>query len=130
MVLCPVPPPRTSTWRPDRLEVSSPGGLFGNILPDELLNRPASSSRNAALAKLLEDVSYPGTNKTVCENRGSKSPSATTYGRWNKPAKWYQQSQRRTAETTPDGSQGDLIVLRSLVDAFWSLSESSHGQSP
>jgi len=56
---------------PDRLEVSSPGGLFGNILPDELLNRPASSSRNSALAKLLEDVSYPGTNKTVCENRGT-----------------------------------------------------------
>ena len=56
---------------PDRLEVSSPGGLFGNMLPGELLNMPASSLRNAALAKLLEDVAYHGTNKTICENRGT-----------------------------------------------------------
>jgi ATP-dependent DNA helicase RecG len=30
-----------------------------------------SSSRNAQLAKLLEDVEVPGTGRTVCENRGS-----------------------------------------------------------
>ena len=56
---------------PDRLEVSSPGGLFGGVRPDELLRVPVSSSRNASLAKLLEDVVYPGTNITVCENRGT-----------------------------------------------------------
>jgi ATP-dependent DNA helicase RecG len=56
---------------PDRLAVSSPGGLYGNVRPDELMHVPASSSRNAALAKLLEDVTYPGSGKTVCENRGT-----------------------------------------------------------
>jgi ATP-dependent DNA helicase RecG len=56
---------------PDRLEISSPGGLYGDITPGELLHVPISSSRNSALAKLLEDVTYPGTNQTICENRGT-----------------------------------------------------------
>jgi len=56
---------------PDRLEVISPGGLFGDFPPSSLLHEAVSSSRNAALAKLLEDVTYPGTNQTVCENRGT-----------------------------------------------------------
>jgi len=56
---------------PDRLEVVSPGGLYGGIPAAALLHEPVSSSRNAALAKLLEDVAYPGTTETVCENRGT-----------------------------------------------------------
>ena len=56
---------------PDRLEVASPGGLYGPIAPEDLLAEPVSSSRNQFLAKLLEDVVVPGTNRTVCENRGS-----------------------------------------------------------
>jgi ATP-dependent DNA helicase RecG len=56
---------------PDRLEVASPGGLYGDIRPTALLHETVSSSRNSALAKLLEDVTYPGTNETVCENRGT-----------------------------------------------------------
>lgn len=56
---------------PDRLEVTSPGGLHGPIAPEDLLAESVSSSRNAQLAKLLEDVEVPGTDRTVCENRGS-----------------------------------------------------------
>jgi ATP-dependent DNA helicase RecG len=56
---------------PDRLEITSPGGLYGDVPPSALLREAVSSSRNATLAKLLEDVVYPGTNQTVCENRGT-----------------------------------------------------------
>jgi len=56
---------------PDRLEIISPGGLYGDIPADALLREPVSSSRNSALAKLLEDVVYPDTTETVCENRGT-----------------------------------------------------------
>lgn len=38
---------------------------------DDLLAEPVSSSRNALLAKLLEDVAIPGTDQRVCENRAS-----------------------------------------------------------
>lgn len=56
---------------PDRLEVSSPGGLHGPVSHVDLLAEPVSSSRNARLAKLLEDVEVESTGRTVCENRGS-----------------------------------------------------------
>lgn len=56
---------------PDRLVVTSPGGLHGPIATEDLLSESVSSSRNAVLAKLLEDVQIPGTARTVCENRGS-----------------------------------------------------------
>lgn len=56
---------------PDRLVVTSPGGLYGNVSTEVLLHDTVSSSRNAVLAKLLEDVSYPGTARTICENRGT-----------------------------------------------------------
>ena len=55
---------------PDRVEIVSPGGLFGPIAREDLLAEPVSSSRNARLAKLLEDVESAG-GRTVCENRGS-----------------------------------------------------------
>ena len=56
---------------PDRLEVSSPGGLHGPISRQDLFAESVSSSRNARLAKLLEDVEIEATARTVCENRGS-----------------------------------------------------------
>lgn len=56
---------------PDRLEISSPGGLHGPVSHVDLLAEPVSSSRNARLAKLLEDVEVESTGRTVCENRGS-----------------------------------------------------------
>ena len=60
---------------PDRLEVSSIGGLHGassglSSLQD-LIDRGITATRNAQLAKLLEDVVIPGTGRPVCENRGS-----------------------------------------------------------
>lgn len=56
---------------PDRLVIRSPGGLFGPVSRDDLLAEPVSSSRNAHLAKLLEDVEIPGTGQRVCENRAT-----------------------------------------------------------
>ncbi|MDR2620287.1 MAG: putative DNA binding domain-containing protein [Propionibacteriaceae bacterium] len=56
---------------PDRLLFINPGGLYGAANPTELLQGTVSSSRNAVLARLLEDVELPNTNRTICENRGS-----------------------------------------------------------
>ncbi|MCY3805519.1 MAG: putative DNA binding domain-containing protein [bacterium] len=56
---------------PDRLEVTNPGGFHGDVNRARLFAEPQSSSRNSYLAKLLEDVEIPRTNRTVCENRGS-----------------------------------------------------------
>lgn len=56
---------------PDRIRITNPGGLHGPVAQEILGSEPVSSSRNAKLAKLLEDVEVPGTGRTVCENRGS-----------------------------------------------------------
>ena len=60
---------------PDRLEVSNIGGLHGpnagQTDVDELIRRGITTTRNARLAKLLEDVVILGTGRPVCENRGS-----------------------------------------------------------
>ena len=46
----------------DRLEVQSPGGLFGNVTVDNLEDE--HSTRNARLMRMMEDMQ-------VVENRGS-----------------------------------------------------------
>ncbi len=60
---------------PDRFEVASPGGLHGihagHTDIAQIINSNISSTRNALLARLLEDVVIPGTSRTVCESRGS-----------------------------------------------------------
>ena len=60
---------------PDRLEVASPGGLHGihagHTDVAHLIDSSINSTRNALLARLLEDVVIPGTGRPVCENRGS-----------------------------------------------------------
>ena len=60
---------------PDRFEVRSVGGLHGPAAGtsdvDEMIRRGVAATRNARLAKLLEDVVIPGTGRPVCENRGS-----------------------------------------------------------
>lgn len=56
---------------PDRLEVTSPGGLHGPMDRRRLMSDPVTSSRNPYLAKLLEDVQVPTTSRSVCESRGS-----------------------------------------------------------
>jgi ATP-dependent DNA helicase RecG len=56
---------------PDRLAITSPGGIFGAVDVDALTHVPITSSRNSVLGKLLEDVEMPRTGRTVAENRGS-----------------------------------------------------------
>jgi len=56
---------------PDRIEVSSPGGLFGNVRLEGLGESGTSSSRNSRLAALLQEVGDPVTGRPVAENRGS-----------------------------------------------------------
>lgn len=56
---------------PDRIEIESPGGLYGTISTDALqAGDPSSSSRNTALAKLLEDV-IDKDGHAIAENRGT-----------------------------------------------------------
>jgi ATP-dependent DNA helicase RecG len=56
---------------PDRLVIRNPGGLFGPVTLENLGEEGATSSRNAALLRILEDVPIPGEDRAVCENRGS-----------------------------------------------------------
>lgn len=56
---------------PDRLTVTSPGGLFGNVRLEALGQSGTSSSRNARLAALLQEAGDPLTGRPVAENRGS-----------------------------------------------------------
>jgi ATP-dependent DNA helicase RecG len=58
---------------PDRLVVRSAGGLFGDVTVDALgASTVMSTSRNAALAKLLADVPLEDRpTETIVENRGS-----------------------------------------------------------
>lgn len=59
----------------DRLVVRSPGGLFGNVAEEDLGTEGVSSSRNALLARILQDVTLPGEDRVVCENRGTGIPA-------------------------------------------------------
>ncbi|HUZ24949.1 MAG TPA: ATP-binding protein [Streptosporangiaceae bacterium] len=56
---------------PDRLTVTSPGGLFGNVRLETLGQSGTSSSRNARLASLLQEAGDPLTGRPVAENRSS-----------------------------------------------------------
>jgi ATP-dependent DNA helicase RecG len=59
----------------DRLTTANPGGLFGSVTEDDLGREGVSSTRNPVLAKLLQDVFIPGTDRTVIENRASGIPT-------------------------------------------------------
>ncbi len=56
---------------PDRLCILSAGGLHGTVTVEQLGQEGVSSTRNAVLMKLLEDLCVPGEQTAVCENRGS-----------------------------------------------------------
>lgn len=56
---------------PDRMEIISPGGIFGAILPDQLGDPGIQSSRNEILMNILEDLAPAGETRSLCENRGS-----------------------------------------------------------
>lgn len=49
---------------PDRIEIQNPGGLYGPISEDELGVSHVQSTRNAALARMMEDLG-------LMENRGT-----------------------------------------------------------
>ncbi|MDO4665532.1 MAG: ATP-binding protein [Actinomycetaceae bacterium] len=55
---------------PDRLEVVNPGGLFGTVTVAGLGRDGISSSRNAQLSRVLEDVALEN-GGLVAENRGT-----------------------------------------------------------
>ncbi len=54
----------------DRLEILSPGGLYGNVTVDTLGETGASATRNQYLSALLETTPY-GNGEYVAENRGT-----------------------------------------------------------
>lgn len=56
---------------PNLVEVTSPGGLFGNVRLEGLGESGTSSSRNPRLAALLQEAGDPVTGRPVAENRGS-----------------------------------------------------------
>ncbi|WP_024794018.1 ATP-binding protein [Tomitella biformata] len=58
---------------PDRLEIHSPGGLWGGRGIENLFDG-GSQSRNQVLARLLTDVPFRNRDETVCENAGSGIP--------------------------------------------------------
>lgn len=55
---------------PECIEISSPGGLFGNVRVEGLGEIGTSSSRNARLAALLQETPDLATGHPVAENRG------------------------------------------------------------
>ena len=58
----------------DRLEIVSPGGLFGMVTVDNIGTYGASSSRNQFLSRMLESVPYPegyAERGFVVENKGT-----------------------------------------------------------
>lgn len=58
----------------DRLEITSPGGLYGGVTVRNLGEPGVSSTRNQRLSSFLEEVSFPSAGKRsgrVAENRGT-----------------------------------------------------------
>lgn len=58
---------------PDRVEITSPGGIWGGRSAKDLFDE-TSRSRNSVLTKLLVDVPFTDRNETVSENLGSGIP--------------------------------------------------------
>ncbi|MEU4365354.1 ATP-binding protein [Promicromonospora sp. NPDC023987] len=68
---------------PDRLEIRSPGGIYGGIAVEDLGEEAVSSSRNAVLASLLADTYMPTSREIVAENRSSGIPTMIALTRDN-----------------------------------------------
>ncbi|MFZ1382554.1 MAG: ATP-binding protein, partial [Scrofimicrobium sp.] len=59
----------------DRLVVRSPGGIYGPVDPSDFGEPDVSSSRNATLARMLEDTKAVDSSRMLAENRGSGIPT-------------------------------------------------------
>ena len=60
---------------PNRIDISSPGGLFGPVTIDKLGESGLQVTRNSYLMKLLEDSPVPDNGRVLCENRGTGIPA-------------------------------------------------------
>jgi ATP-dependent DNA helicase RecG len=60
---------------PDRLEVISPGGLFGPVSIDRLGDDNIASTRNRNLVDILESVRFPRDRRALCEGRATGIPT-------------------------------------------------------
>ncbi len=97
---------------PDRVEIWSPGGIWGGRRVVDLYDGN-SRSRNQVLASLLTEVPFPDRDETVCENAGSGIPRmAGVLGRMGLPAPRFDASSTSMTVTldrhgllTPETSQ-------------------------
>ena len=60
---------------PNRIEIASPGGLFGPVTVERLGESGLQATRNSYLMKLLEDSPVPDNGRVLCENRGTGIPA-------------------------------------------------------
>ncbi|WP_045877094.1 ATP-binding protein [Pseudofrankia sp. DC12] len=60
---------------PDRLEVVSPGGLFGPVTIDRLGDESIASARNRVLVDILENVRFHRDRRALCEGRATGIPT-------------------------------------------------------
>ncbi|PRQ10981.1 DNA-binding protein [Corynebacterium sp. 13CS0277] len=58
----------------DRLEITSPGGLYGTVTLASLGRGEQFSTRNLRLANFLEIITWPGGHGALAENRGTGFP--------------------------------------------------------
>ena len=84
---------------PDRVEVVSPGGIWGGRRVIDLFDG-SSRSRNSVLAALLADVPLPDRDEAVSENAGSGIPAMTgALGRAGLPAPRFEATTTRLTVT-------------------------------
>jgi ATP-dependent DNA helicase RecG len=60
---------------PDRLEVISPGGLFGPVTIEKLGDEGTASTRNRVLMDLLENLRFQRDRRFICEGRATGIPT-------------------------------------------------------
>ncbi|WP_084500793.1 ATP-binding protein [Actinomyces slackii] len=105
---------------PDRVEVTSPGGFWGDRTKENVAEG-RSASRNEDLVRLLTVVPMPDGESTVCENQGSGVPLMISRMReWGLPDPNYSASTidhvvvRLARSASEDVDAAELAVLSVL----------------